>query len=145
MRVFFSKRVLSFPSPFAWYLCRSPTLSSTLEFGKAHSDIYIHTHTHIYIYIKPDSLRRQRGTVPSKGREKASTPTQQEAFSETTVFFTHFHCSKTNAKLLPFKLGILQQHYISNCQGKVVIVLQTAGKCPWSHSRCAITTTIKQK
>lgn len=37
----FSKEVLSFPSPFAWYLCRSPTLSSTLSFGKAHSDTYL--------------------------------------------------------------------------------------------------------
>lgn len=50
--VCFSKEALSFPSPFAWYLCTSPTLSHSLSFGKVHSDI------HIYISIKPDSLRR---------------------------------------------------------------------------------------
>lgn len=48
--------------------CRSPTLSSTLLFGKVHNDTYIHT--------KPDSLRRWRDAVPSKGRGKASTPSQ---------------------------------------------------------------------
>lgn len=44
---FFPKEVLNFPSPLAWYLCKSLTLSSTLSFEKVHSDtnIYISNQT----------------------------------------------------------------------------------------------------
>lgn len=88
-RVFFSKRVLSFPSPFAWYLCRSPTLSSTLEFGKAHSDIYIHTHA--YIYISNQTLSGDRGAqCQARGEKRQALQLSKRLFLKPQYFLLTF-------------------------------------------------------
>lgn len=80
---FISEEVLSFPYPFAWYLCKSPTLSRTLSFGKAHSDISIS--------LSNQTLSGEGGTqCQARGEKKASTSSQQETFCETTVCFCPF-------------------------------------------------------